>query len=62
MSRAVGAEVTARSPVRSTEVPEVERRQPRFLTAEQLSDLAGAIPVECRPTIFVAGVLGLRWS
>jgi integrase len=62
MSRAVVAELISRSPGRGIEVPEVERRQPRFLTTEQLNELAGAVPVEYRPTIFLAGVLGLRWS
>ncbi len=56
-------ELIARSPVRGIELPEVERRQPRFLTTEQLErELAGAVPVEYRTMIFPAGVLGLRWS
>jgi site-specific recombinase XerC len=62
MSRAVQEELIGRSPVRGIRLPDVERRQPRFLTAKQLSELASAVPVEYRPMIFLADVLGLRWS
>ena len=62
MSRAVEAELIARSPVRGIHLPAEHRDEPRFLSAEELHRLANAIPDEYRPMIFLAAVLTLRWS
>jgi integrase len=62
MSRAVESEVIGRSPVRGIRLPDVARRQPRFLTVEQLNELAAALPLAYRPMVYLAGVGGLRWS
>src|SRR5690606_2370418 len=51
----------AQSPCRGVKLPPDTRRR-RFLTADELIRLAAAMPVEYRPMVFLAGVLGLRWS
>jgi integrase len=62
MNRATEAELIARTPLRGIRLPDVPRGTPRFLTAEQLAELAQAVPVEYQPMIWLAGVLGLRWN
>ena len=62
MTRAIEAELIARSPVRGIRLPDTHRRQPRFLTGDELARLAEEMPVEYRPMVYLAGVLGLRWS
>jgi integrase len=62
MSRAVEAELIARSSVRGVRLPAEHRPEPRFLSHEELHRLAAAIRDEYRPVIFMAAVLGLRWS
>jgi integrase len=62
MTRAVEAELIARSPVRGIRLPDSHRRQPRFLSGDELARLAEEMPVEYRPMVYLAGVLGLRWS
>ena len=62
MSTAVEADLIGRTPCRGVKLPAERREGPRFLTSEELGRLADATPVEYRPMIYVAGVLGLRWS
>lgn len=63
LSAAVQAGVIGRSPCRGIKLPRAERRRPiRFLTAEELQRLAWATPLKYRPMVFLAGLLGLRWS
>jgi integrase len=62
MCRAVEAELIARSPVRGIRLPAEDRKEPRLLSHEELHSLAKAVPAEYRAVIFVAAVLGLRWS
>jgi integrase len=62
MTRAVEAELIARSPVRGIRLPPEHRPEPRFLSPEELHRLAESMPEEYRPMVFIAGVLGLRWS
>jgi integrase len=38
------------------------RSELRFLSAEELTRLGDVTPAEYRPAIYLAGVLGLRWS
>lgn len=58
---AVDADLIAQSPCRGVKLPPDTRRR-RFLTADELIRLAEAMPDEYRPMVFLAGVLGLRWS
>lgn len=63
LSVAVDAGVIARSPCRGIRLPTAQRRRPiRFLTADELQRLAGATPLEYRAMVYLAGLLGLRWS
>jgi integrase len=62
MNQAVEAELIARSPVRGIRLPAEQRAEPRFLTADELHHLADAVPNDYRAMIFLAAVLGLRWS
>jgi integrase len=59
---AVEAELIARTPCRGVRLPIEQQRDPRFCSAEELQTLAAAIPLEYRPMIYLAGVVGLRWS
>lgn len=59
---AVEADLIVRSPCRGVRMPPHKRGEIRFVTPEELERLADAVPVEYRPMIYVAGVLGLRWS
>jgi integrase len=60
---AVNADVIGRSPCRGIKLPANERRREiYFLTADELERLAQAMPMEYAPMVYLAGVLGLRWS
>jgi integrase len=59
---AVEAELIAVSPCRGIRMPAESRRELRFLSADELGRLADATPPEYRPMIYLAGVVGLRWS
>lgn len=64
-SAAVDAELIARSPcrgVKGIKAPNSTRKERRCLDAVEIARLAAAVPVEYRPMIYLAGVLGLRWS
>jgi integrase len=43
-------------------VPAHARKEIRFLSADELERLAGEMPEAYRPMVYLAGVLGLRWS
>jgi integrase len=62
LSAAVDAEVIAVSPCRGVKLPPERRSELRFLSAEELVRLGDATPVEYRPAVYLAGVLGLRFS
>jgi len=62
LNAAVEAELIAASPCRGVKLPASRRSEIRFLDAEELARLANETPPEYRAMIFLAGVLGLRWS
>jgi integrase len=62
LSAAVDAERIVVSPCRGVRLPAERRAELRFLSAEEIVALAEEMPVEYRPTVYLAGVLGLRWS
>ena len=63
LNSAVAADLIARSPCRDIRMPPADRKRDiRFLTSEELDRLADAMPAEYRPMVFLAGVLGLRFS
>ena len=63
LNAAVAADLIARSPCRGIKLPAAGRTHPiRFLSPEELVRLADAMPAEYRPMVYLAGVLGLRWS
>lgn len=60
---AVDAELLVRSPCRGVKLPAARRqREIKFLTPAELRRLADAMPAEYRMLVYLAGVLGLRWS
>lgn len=61
-SAAVEADVIVRSPCRGVKLPAARPRERSTLTADDLHRLAAAVPPPYRPVVYVAGVLGLRWS
>jgi integrase len=62
LQAAVDAEVIAASPCRRVRLPAEDKDRGIFLSAEELKRLADEMPVEYRPMVYLAGVLGLRWS
>jgi integrase len=62
IASAVEVDMLTRSPVRAIRLPAAQRQPPRFLKADELRRLAGEIPLDYRPMVYVAGILGLRWS
>jgi len=62
LNAAVSADLIVRSPCRGIQLPAERRGEIRFLSPEELGRLAEALPIEYRPMVYVAGVLGLRWS
>ena len=62
MAKAVERDVIGRSPCRGVDLPRPDRREPQFLSIEELHRLADALDIEYRPMVYVAGVVGLRWS
>lgn len=58
---AVDTDLIAQSPCRGVRLPPDTKRR-RFLSADELIRLAEAMPVEYQTMVFLAGVLGLRWS
>jgi integrase len=62
LSAAVDAELIARNPCRGIRLGSARRGEPRHISADELHQLAHAMPAEYRAMVYVAGVLGLRWS
>jgi integrase len=62
LNAAVDADIIPISPCRGIKLPPNRRGKLRFLSAEELGRVANAIPVQYRSVIYLAGVLGLRWS
>jgi integrase len=62
LNAAVEADLIRRSPCRGIRMPPPKRREIRFVSPIELERLADAVPLEYRPMVYVAGVLGLRWS
>jgi integrase len=62
MNAAVEAEKLRRSPCRAVQMPEETATQPRFLSVDEIAALAEAIGDEHRALVYVAAVVGLRWS
>lgn len=64
LAAAVEDDLIARSPCRGVRLPaEAEdKEEVRFLEPGELDRLAAAVPEAYRALIYVAGVLGLRWS
>ena len=62
LSAAVDADLLTVSPCRGINLPAHVRKDIRFLSADELERLAGEMPEAYRPTVYLAGVLGLRWS
>ena len=58
---AVDADLIAQSPCRGVRLP-AETKRRRFLSADELTRLAEAMPAQYRAMVFLARVLGLRWS
>ncbi len=62
LAAAVDADLLVRSPCRGIRMPPHQRKEVRFLSPHEFERLADAMPLEYRPMVYVAGVLGLRWS
>ena len=62
MNAAVEADLVVKSPCRGVRLPSGKRRERATLTPEDLERLAAGMRQEYRPIVYVAGVLGLRWS
>jgi integrase len=65
INAAVEADLIGRSPCRGVNLPKVgshDTGEIRFLERDELDRLAAAVPEEYRAMMYVAGVLGLRWS
>jgi len=59
---AVEAELIRRSPCRGVKLPPERRAQPRFLSLAEIHRLADAIGDDHRALVYVAAIVGLRWS
>jgi integrase len=59
---AVEADMIARSPCRGIVLATAPRRERPTLSPEELARLAAELPERYRPMVYLAGVLGLRWS
>jgi len=62
LNAAVEADVIVRSPCRGVKLPAGRSSTRSTLTADDLQRLAAAVPQAYRPVVYIAGVLGLRWS
>ena len=62
LKAAVRARRLASNPADGTPLPRAGRRAPRFLTAEQVDDLANLVPSRYRGLIYVLAYGGLRWA
>lgn len=62
LSAAVEADLIVRSPCRGIKLPAAQKRQRPTLTPDELAHLAAELPERYRLAVWLAGVLGLRWS
>jgi integrase len=64
INAAVEAERISRTPCRGVKLPaaDVDADEIRFLERDELNRLADHLPPDLRAMVYVAGVLGLRWS
>jgi integrase len=62
LNAAVEADVVAVTPCRGVRLPNEPPAERRFLEPETVTSLATAIDARYRPMIYLAAVLGLRWS
>jgi integrase len=62
MNDAVAMEMIGRSPCRGVVPPADTRGDIRVLTADEVTELADAMPVWCRTWVWVAAYTGIRWS
>ncbi|HVC15444.1 MAG TPA: site-specific integrase [Acidimicrobiales bacterium] len=62
MADAVADERIVKSPCRGVTLPQVRRLEIVVLTAEEVAQLAAAMPAWCRSFVWVAAYTGLRWS
>ena len=62
LATAVDADLLARSPARGVKLPWIERREMRFLTPEELSELLNAVQDRYRLLIKTAAYTGLRFG
>ena len=61
LGAAVGGEVLVRNPLAGIKPPKVERREMRFLTADEVTALADTIDERYRALVLVGAYCGLRW-
>lgn len=62
MNAAVEADLLVKSPCRGIRLPAGDRRERATLAPDDLERIAAGMRTEYRPTVYLAGVLGLRWS
>jgi integrase len=62
MREAVEDRLIAESPCRRVGLPRVQRSERRYLTPEQVEDLAAAMHDRYRALVYVGAYLGLRWG
>lgn len=62
MTAAVEADLIGRSPCRGIKLTADRRKDPRFLSIEELQALAAAIDPEYRAMVYLAGLVGLRFG
>ena len=62
LTAAVDSDLLTRSPARGVKLPRIERREMRFLTPEELSELLEAVPDRYRLLVKTAAYTGLRFG
>jgi integrase len=61
-AEAVDARLIAENPCRKVKLPKLKRLERRFLRADEVEHLAGAIDSRYRPLVHTAAYLGCRWE
>lgn len=62
MRQAVEERLIAESPCRKVELPGIPSSNKRFLTHDQVADLAGSMVERYSPLVFTVAYMGLRWE
>jgi len=62
LNAAVDAELIASNPCRKMKLPPKKRTEIRIVTPAELDKLAATIDQRYAPIVYLAGVLGMRWS